>query len=258
MNEAADALKPLPIFVGLKANQLQSLFQLCRRENFAPKQVLCEYGEPSQRLFVLAKGRLEVLAEDGGHLATIEPVNAVGEVGFVTGKPRSATVRAEESSSVLVLEVADFEKLVEQDLELRASIYRNVIRWLAEKLCDANDMIVRYRRIYEPLPGQRPPAPAAVPAVGRTGETFAVGTEFDDKEEANEVVGLFYKLTDQQPSAAQLAEDRQTYAVLRRNGRSREDIVYAVKWTTRYRPRAKRFNIVRLSIKDAFESRWSV
>jgi signal-transduction protein with cAMP-binding, CBS, and nucleotidyltransferase domain len=264
MNEAANALKPLPIFVGLKTSQLQSLFQLCTREDYAPGQVLCEYGAPSQRLFVLAKGRLEVLAEDGGRLALIEPVNAVGEVGFVTGKPRSATVRAEEPSSALVLEAADFEKLVGQDLELRASIYRNVIRWLAEKLCDANDMIVRYRRIYEPLPGQHAPAapaapvPPAAPATGRTGETFVVGTEFDDKEEANEVVGLFYKLTDQQPSAAQLAEDRQTYAVLRRQGRSREDIVYAVKWTTRYRPRAKRFNIVRLSIKDAFESRWSV
>ncbi len=260
MNEAISALKPLPIFVGLKPAQLQSLFQLCKREDYAPGQVLCEYGAPSQQLFVLGKGRLEVLAEDGGRLAYIEPINAVGEVGFVTGQARSATVRAEQPSSVLVLEAADFEKRVEQDLELRAAIYRNAIRWLAEKLCDANDMIVRYRRIYEPMPGQAsPPVPrAAGQAAGRTGETFAVGTEFDEKEEANEVVGLFYKLAGQQPSAAQLAEDRQTYALLLRNGRTREDIVYAVKWTTRYRPRAKRFSIVRLSIKDAFESRWSV
>lgn len=257
MNEVASTLKPLPIFVGLKPNQLQSLFQLCKREDYAPGQTLCEYGAPSYRLFVLAKGRLEVLAEDGGHLAVIEPVNAVGEVGFITRKPRSATVRAEEPSSVLALEAYDFENLVEQDLELRASIYRNVIRWLGEKLCDANDMIVRYRRIYEP--GTAPVSAAApAPAAARQPATFAVGTEFDEKEEANEVAGLFYKLLGQQPSAAQLAEDRQTYFLLRRNGRSREDIVYAVKWTTRYRPRAKRFSIVRLSIKDAFESRWSV
>lgn len=265
MNEADSALKPLPIFVGLKPHQLQSLFQLCKREDYTPGQVLCEYGAPSHRLFVLAKGRLEVLAEDGSHLADIAPVNAVGEVGFITRKPRSATVRAQEPSSVLALEGYDFENLVEKDLELRANIYRNVIRWLGEKLCDANDMIVRYRRIYEPSPGQSSPpvaaptvAPAAAPVTARSLETFAVGTEFDEKEEANEVAGLFYKLIGQQPSAAQLVEDRQTYALLRRNGRSHEDIVYAVKWTTRYRPRAKRFSIVRLSIKEAFESRWSV
>lgn len=257
MNEAASALKPLPIFVGLKPNQLQSLFQLCKREDYTPGQVLCEYGAPSHRLFVLAKGRLEVLAEDGGHLATIEPVSAVGEVGFITGKPRSATVRAQEPSSVLALEGCDFESLVEKDLELRASIYRNVIRWLGEKLCDANDMIVRYRRTYEPETTAAA-LRAAAPAGAQPSEAFAVGTEFDEKEEASQVVEFFYKLIGQQPSAAQLAEDRQSYALLRRNGRSHEDIVYAVKWTTRYRPRAKRFSIVRLSIKDAFESRWSV
>lgn len=254
MNEAVSTLKPLPIFVGLKPAQLQSLFQLCKREDYAPGQVLCEYGSPSQRLFVLGKGRLEVLAEDGGRLALIEPISAVGEVGFVTGQPRSATVRADEPSSVLALDVADFEKLVDQNLELRAAIYRNVIRWLAEKLGDANDMIVRFRRSYEPVAApHQTPAAAARPA-----GILAPESEGDEKAAASQVVGLFYKLTDQQPTAAQLAEDQQTYAILRRSGRSHEDIVYAVKWTTRYRPRAKRFSIVRLSIKDAFESRWSV
>lgn len=257
MNEAVSTLKPLPIFVGLKASQLQSLFQLCKREDYTPGQVLCEYGGPSHRLFVLAKGRLEVLAEDGGHLADIEPISAVGEVGFITRKPRSATVRAKEPSAVLVLDGGDFEKLVSQDVELRASIYHNAIRWLAEKLCDANDLIVRYRRTYEPQ-ATAAALRAVAPAALQSSEAFAVGTESDEKEEANQVVGLFYKLADQQPSAAQLAEDRQTYLLLKRSGRSREDIVYAVKWTTHHRPRGKRFSIVRLSIKDAFESRWSV
>ncbi|MSR84779.1 MAG: cyclic nucleotide-binding domain-containing protein, partial [Candidatus Latescibacteria bacterium] len=179
----------------------QNLFQLCKREHYTPGQVLCEYGGPSQRLFVLAKGKLEVLAEDGGHLADIAPISAVGEVGFITRKPRSATVRAKEPSAVLALDGSDFEKLVSQDVELRASIYRNAVRWLAEKLCDANDMIVHYRRTYEPettVAALR----AAAPAAARSSEAFAVGTESDDKEEANQVVGHFYQLVDQQPSAA--------------------------------------------------------
>lgn len=256
MNEALRTLKPLPIFVGLKPAQLQSLFQLCKREDYTPGQVLCEYGAPSHQLFVLAKGKLEVLAEDGGHLAAIEPISAVGEVGFITRTPRSATVRAQEPSSVLALEDSDFARLVSQDVELRASIYHNAIRWLAEKLCDANDMIVRYRRTYEPR-ATAALLRAAAPASARSSESFAAAAEFDEKEEADQVVGLFYKLAGQQPSAVQLAEDRQSYALMRRSGKSREDIVYAVKWTARYRSRAKRFSIVRLSIKEAFESCWN-
>jgi CRP-like cAMP-binding protein len=255
MNEALKTLKPLPMFVGLKPEQLQRLFQLCKREDYTPGQVLCEYGTPSHRLFVLAKGRLEVLAEDGGHLASIAPISAVGEVGFVTGQPRSATVRAQEPSSVLVLEEEAFANLVGQDAELRASIYRNAVRWLAEKLCDANDLIVRYRRTYEPEATAADLMAAAPPSM-QSSEHFAV--EADDTEGARQAVELFYKLIDQQPSAVQLAEDHRSYSLMRRGGRSHEDIIYAVKWTTRYRPRAKRFSIVRLSVKEAFESRWSV
>ena len=257
MNEAVRALKPLPIFSGLKTSQLQSLFLLCKGEDYTPGQVLCEYGGPSHQLFMLAKGRLEVLAEDGQHLADIAPIGAVGEMGFFTRKPRSATIRAKQPSAVLVLEYADFEKLVSQDVELRASIYQNVIRWLAEKLCDANDLIVRYQRIYEPA-ATAAALRAVAPAAAQSSEAFADGTESDDKEEANQVVALFYKMARQQPSAVQLADDQQTYALLKHSGRSRQDIVYAIKWTARYRPQAKRFSIVKLSIKEAFESRWSV
>jgi|GEM_PF-2482850 len=42
MNEAVKTLKPRPMFVGLKSEQLQRLFQLCKREDYAPGQVLCE------------------------------------------------------------------------------------------------------------------------------------------------------------------------------------------------------------------------
>lgn len=89
---------------------------------------------------------MEVLAEDGSGLALIAPISAVGEVGFMTGQPRSATVRAQEPSSLMVLESSAFENLVSQDAELRASIYHNVVRWLAEKLRDADDLIVCFRR----------------------------------------------------------------------------------------------------------------
>jgi len=97
---------------------------------------------------------------------------------------------------------------------------------------------------------------AVAPSSMRSSENFSV--EGDDKEGANQAVELSYKLIGQQPSAVQLAEERQSYDLLRRNGHAHQDIISGVKWVVRYRPRAKRFSIIRLSIKDAFESRWSV
>lgn len=241
MNELLRTLRPLPLFVGLKPKQMQSLLGSCRVEDFAPGQTLCEYGAPSHRLFVLVKGKLEVLAENGDRLATIAPISAVGEIGFITRKPRSATVKALGASRAVILDYYTFESLVERDVDLRSAIYRNVIRWMAEKLCDANDQLVRYRRLYEPgsVQGQAPPP---------SGE----------EAEAEQVVGIFYQLAGQQPEAGQLAGDRKRYAALKKSGRSREDILYVVKWTARHRPEAKQFSAVQANLKEAFESRWSV
>lgn len=245
MKEMLRTLRPLPLFVGLKPKQMQSLLGICKVEDFAADQALCEYGAPSHRLFVLVKGKLEVLAENGDLLATIAPVNAVGEVGFITRKPRSATVKAQEASRALVFEYYAFDSLVERDPDLRSGIYRNVIRWMAEKLCDANDLIVRYRRLYEPSASPAPAAPSA-------------GTAPDENAEAGQVIGIFYKLTNQNPEPQQLAGDQLLYAAMKKGGRSREDILYAVKWTARYRPAAKQFSAVKTNLKEAFESRWSV
>ena len=71
-------------------------------------------------------------------MATILPVTTVGEMGVLTGQPRSATVEAIKESRVLALLKPRFDALLLEDKELSARIYRNVIHILAEKLVNDN------------------------------------------------------------------------------------------------------------------------
>ncbi len=71
-------------------------------------ETLVAEGDPSTTLFVVTSGRLEVVKAGRGpsaahRLDEIGPGEPVGEIGFFDRRPRSATVRALEESTVLAL-----------------------------------------------------------------------------------------------------------------------------------------------------------
>ena len=71
-------------------------------------------------------------------MAAILPVTTVGEMGVITGQPRSATVEAVEESQVLSLKKAHFDALLGREMDIAGHVYRNVIHILATKLVDDN------------------------------------------------------------------------------------------------------------------------
>ena len=73
-------------------------------------------GEPADRFYVILDGAFLVdqAAADGTTttLRTMGPDEVFGELGLLTGAPRSATVTAKTGGRLLALEAADFFELV--------------------------------------------------------------------------------------------------------------------------------------------------
>jgi potassium efflux system protein len=66
-------------------------------ERRAPGEVIIREGDAPDRFYLLTSGRVEVTATCPGtgrqnHIATIEPGGWFGEIGMLTGVPRTATV----------------------------------------------------------------------------------------------------------------------------------------------------------------------
>jgi predicted acylesterase/phospholipase RssA len=86
-------------------------------------------------LFIVRSGRVEVVDESApgdGVRRVLGPGSALGEIGLLTGSPRSASVRARRDSVLLSVEAAVFDELVRRSPALALSMTRVLGRWLAD------------------------------------------------------------------------------------------------------------------------------
>ena len=264
---ASQLPQQLPLFFRLKPAEMKLFMKICKHTTCDSGELLCEYGTASRRFFILLEGELEVIGKDGTVLARMRPVTTVGEMGFINKKPRSATVRAVVPSQLLKIEHYDFELLLDTDSGFRSRMYRNMIRVLSDKLSDANDRLMRYKKLCEASGESKevrlvdvgdgePEAAAAIALPAGEEQDAGDGSEESRAGAApvHELIHTFYELLDQTVDSGQLVRDGEELADLRERY-SEAEIEYAVKWTAEEIPAAKLFKMVRLSIEDALVER---
>jgi len=166
---------------------------------------------------------------------------------------------------------------------LRAKIYRNTIRVLADRLTDANDLLVRYKKLQEAQADAEQADDGDADILGESSAdadpgflerenamepkkdlvaayVSAAGTTEDppalDSERFIRLVRGFYEQLDLDIEEAELSEDCSIAMAMHGDGYSYADLEYAVRWTARNIPSARRFNMVRLSIEEAFKDQW--
>jgi anti-sigma regulatory factor (Ser/Thr protein kinase) len=91
-----------------KSDTVPGVFSERRRLVFRDKQVVFREGEESDSLYYIVSGRLDVYAE-GRKLSTLTPDDFfVGEMSFLIGNRRTATVKSSGRSVLLALSKKDF------------------------------------------------------------------------------------------------------------------------------------------------------
>lgn len=98
----------------LDDGDLRAVAPFVRRHRYARSEPLCLQGEEGETFWILVRGTIEgSIAQDGGTIEfTIEPGAVVGEMGVLTGLPRSATLQVGESAEVLEFDATAFGKLL--------------------------------------------------------------------------------------------------------------------------------------------------
>lgn len=95
--------------------------------------VLVRQGEAADALFIVVSGRFEVtVAGRSGRVAEVGPGSPVGEIAFLAGGTRTATVTAARDSLVLKLGREQFERLCTRS----PAIWRALTAALARRLAD--------------------------------------------------------------------------------------------------------------------------
>jgi small-conductance mechanosensitive channel/CRP-like cAMP-binding protein len=126
---ASSALARCDLFSGLPEEGLSTLAHTSHLHTFAPGEAVMHEGELSQAMFVVAGGEAIVVRAirseetEVGRLA----VGAVfGDIAFLLGLPRTATVRAASTLEVLEIDATTLRTLLEQLPDLAEELARRV------------------------------------------------------------------------------------------------------------------------------------
>ncbi|KAA1247995.1 MFS transporter [Mycobacterium simiae] len=141
-----DPLAALPLFAGLDTVALAELRHCAEQVELAGGSYLFRAGEPSDALYVIRNGRLQVLRDDVV-VTELGRGEVVGELGLLIDAPRSASVRAVRDSTLVRLTKVQFDKITD------SGVLSALVRTLATRLHQA------------PRPAVAHPTPEVVIAV---------------------------------------------------------------------------------------------
>ena len=139
-------IEKISVFKGFEVEEVQRVLFMCSPRKYEPGELVYEADEPSENMLILLTGRLQVVSDTGEVLGMISAGTATGEIGILTGRPRSATVIAMEPSAGMIIEKEDLSTLM-SDLRLRAKVFENLVDQLCDRLLGANQSIENYGRM---------------------------------------------------------------------------------------------------------------
>jgi len=132
------------------ADDADELMRRCERLEVAAGGIVAHAGDAADTMHFILDGRVGIMVATGGgrntRLRSLGRYTTVGEMGLVTGAPRSATVQAEVDSILYVLRASDFEALKTDQPALAQKLLTYFFSVLAERLAFASRMIAVLRR----------------------------------------------------------------------------------------------------------------
>ncbi len=115
---------------GFDAQMLAALEAVLGSRSFVAGETIFAAGDPADAIYLLVEGEvtIEIEFETGRRrLATLTPGHAFGEVALADFPVRPAGVHSETAGECLVLTVASFNRLGEEDPALQAALMRNLL-----------------------------------------------------------------------------------------------------------------------------------
>ena len=141
MAETIWDIKSLSLFDGLNPAQVHNLIEIAQRTEYKKNKIITRHGEKSREIFILVKGKAEIISGHGASLYFLKEKETFGEIGFVCGLDRTATVIARKDSLVLSINHNLLENISNTDPEIKNVLLQNMVQSLGEKLVQANRRI---------------------------------------------------------------------------------------------------------------------
>jgi len=143
----AEALTAQSLFADCEEAELSDIIARGQVRAFKPGQVLMGQGEQGSTLFIVLKGlaRVSMVAANGREIILdyAEPGHVLGEIAFLDGGERTATVEVIDPVEALVLTRGAFSDIIEKHKGLALRLLRAMARRLRQ-----NNAVIEADRAY--------------------------------------------------------------------------------------------------------------
>jgi small-conductance mechanosensitive channel/CRP-like cAMP-binding protein len=135
IEQRLEVLRNVELFGSLTEDELRLVAERLKYTPFAAGDVMTQQGAVAHWLYVLTEGQAEVVLDVEGRRKTLNIIDAddgpsfFGEMGLMTGDPRSATVIARTGVECYRLDKSSFESIVQS----RPAMVEEISRVIAER-----------------------------------------------------------------------------------------------------------------------------
>ena len=131
-------LQKLYLFKDLTPKELDEVAKLMVSNSFSPGDEIFSTGDEAHSLYVIKHGgvRIQKTGNQATNIevATLGSGSHFGEIAFVDGEKRSATVVATETSEILSIEFEKLKKLIDTNAAIAVKVYRALALFLCGRL----------------------------------------------------------------------------------------------------------------------------
>ncbi len=140
-----ESLKPLPLFADLTSIELANIAPLFFEKAYTKNSTLFVEGMTGEILYIIRKGSVNITKKGTGSqeivLATLKEGEFLGEMSLIDNRPRTATARVAEESSLLVMTKKAFNTLLEKQPSTALKILLFFLKIANERVRKANESI---------------------------------------------------------------------------------------------------------------------
>jgi CRP-like cAMP-binding protein len=133
MGPSPSELRTIPLFGGFSDDELRGIGALFQRVDVDPARPLFDVHEPATSLYVVTAGEV-VLERPGDDTFRLRPPALIGELGALTGLPRSTRATVVSGSTVWALDAAALQAHLGAHQELGLLFLVNLLGVVADKV----------------------------------------------------------------------------------------------------------------------------
>ena len=150
MSQVIDILSRMRLFAGLSEEELRLLEKLVFVNRVPVGETVCREGDRSDFVCFVVRGCLDIVKQnvEGGEvvIAHLRPGDSMGEMALVDHEPRSATVKAAEDATLIVLTRKGLDQLRRRSPNAVSLVMENIARLLCVHLRRTSSQLAQFKR----------------------------------------------------------------------------------------------------------------